>query len=411
MKRKISLIGIGTDGNRSLTCEAREQIEKSTVLIGAGRMLRSVADIRNKDAVFYDEYRPGEIMEILEKMSEEEVVSILYSGDPGFYSGAKKMTVCLEKAGWKVQVIPGIASVICMASRCHVPWEQAAFVSLHGMRQNVIHEICNHEHTLILLGDRKETEAFLEKMAWYGLDHLEAAAGRNLSYETEEIFHGKIRDLTAGQLEGLTVLWVHHPDFCSEIHRHLEDEELIRGKVPMTKSAIRAMAVASLKLSRDAVLYDVGAGTGSVSIEAALQDGGIQVFAIEKNPEGIRLIEENKRKWKTDQVTIVEGTAPEALIDLPAPSHVFIGGSGRYLKKIIELCTEKNPSVRIVMTAVSLETMAEMTGILEDSRWETVQVMQIQASHGKRMGNYHMMMAQNPVCLAILQGRKEEENE
>lgn len=411
MKRRISLIGIGTDGNRSLTCEAREQIEKSTVLIGAGRMLRSVESIRSKDAVCNDVYQPGKILEILEKVSEEEVVSVLYSGDPGFYSGAKKLTVCLEKAGWEVRVIPGIASVICMASRCHVPWEQASFVSLHGMRQNVIHEICTHEHTLILLGDRKETEVFLEKMAWYGLDHLEAAAGRNLSYETEEIFHGKIRELTAKQLEGLTVLWVHHPDFNSEIHRHLEDEELIRGKVPMTKSAVRAMAVASLKLSRDAVLYDVGAGTGSVAIEAALQDGGIKVFAIEKNPEGVRVIGENKRKWKTDQVVIVEGTAPEALGDLPAPSHVFIGGSGTRLKEIIHLCMEKNPRVRIVMTAVSLETIAEMTEILEDSCWETAQVMQIQASRGQRMGNYHMMMGQNPVCLAILQGRKEAENE
>lgn len=411
MKRKISLIGIGTDGNRSLTCEARAEIEKSTVLIGARRMLQSVEDICNRDAVCHDAYRQEEVLGILENVSEEECVSILYSGDPGFYSGAKKMTMCLEKAGWEVQVIPGIASVICMAARCHISWERAAFVSLHGTSQNVIYEICTHEYTLILLGERKATKVLLEKMAWYGLDHLEVVAGRNLSYETEEIFHGRVRELTAEQLDGLTVLCVYHPDYCTEIHRHLEDEELIRGKVPMTKSAVRAMAVASLKLSRDAVLYDVGAGTGSVSIEAAMQDGGIHVFAVEKNPEGIHLIEENKRKWKTDQVTIVEGSAPEALRDLPSPSHVFIGGSGSHLKEIIRCCIEKNPAVRIVMTAVSLETVAEMTELLQDSRWETAKVMQIQAAQGKWMGNYNMMMAQNPVYLAVLQGREEEEHE
>lgn len=410
MKRKISLIGIGTDGNKSLTCEAKAEIEKSTVLIGAGRMLRSVEDSRNKAAVCHDAYRPEEVLEILERVPEEACVSILYSGDPGFYSGAKKMTACLERAGWDVRVIPGIASVICMAARCHIPWEQAAFVSLHGTSQNVIHEICTHEYTLILLGERKSTEAFLGKMAWYGLDHLEVTAGRNLSYETEEIFHGKVGELTAEQLDGLTVLCIHHPDYCVEIHRHLEDEELIRGNVPMTKSAVRAMAVASLKLSKDAVLYDVGAGTGSVAIEAAMQGGGIRVFAVEKNPEGIRLIEANKRKWKTDQVTIVEGSAPEALRDLPSPSHVFIGGSGSHLKEIVGCCIEKNPAVRIVMTAVSLETIAEMTELLQDSRWETANVMQLQAAQGKRMGNYNMMMAQNPVYLTVLQGREEEEH-
>ena len=212
-------------------------------------------------------------------------------------------------------------------------------------------------------------------------------------------------------LSGLSVLWVHNPDYDTFVGRHLEDEELIRGKVPMTKSAVQAMAVAALKLQKDAVLYDIGAGTGSVSVEAALQDGSIRVYAVERNPEGIALIQENKRKWRTDQVEIVEGNAPEAISDLPAPTHVFIGGSGSRLKEIVETCLSKNSSVRIVLTAVSMETIREMTELLQDSRWETAEVMQIQASGSRKMGAYHLMTAQNPVWMAVFQGRKEADHE
>ena len=121
MKKRINLIGIGTDGNRSLTQEAREQIRKSTVLIGAERMLQSVESIRKKEARCYTSYRPEEIMTILEQEKGEEI-SVLYSGDPGFYSGAKQLIKRLEGSGWEIRVLPGISSVICMAARCQVPW-------------------------------------------------------------------------------------------------------------------------------------------------------------------------------------------------------------------------------------------------------------------------------------------------
>nr|WP_294465209.1 precorrin-6y C5,15-methyltransferase (decarboxylating) subunit CbiE [uncultured Sellimonas sp.] len=411
MKRKINLIGIGTDGGHSLTREAMERISQSTVLIGARRMINSVKSFRRADAQCHEVYQTGAILKILDQLEEEAQVSVLYSGDPGFYSGAKRLSECLREKGWEIQILPGIPSVLGMAARCQVPWEKAAFVSLHGEQQNVIHEICTHEHTFVLLGDRKTGEELLEKMAWYGLDHLEAAAGQNLSYEDERFFRGTIGEMTPEMLSGLSVLWVHHPEYQAFAGRHLEDEELIRGKVPMTKSAVRAMAVASLHLRNDAVLYDVGAGTGSVAVEAALQDGSIRVYAIERNPEGTALIRENKRKHRTDFVTIVEGAAPEALEPLPAPTHVFIGGSAGHMGKIIDVCLEKNPDVRIVLSAVSMETIQEVAALIREDRWETAEVMQIQASGSRKIGGYHLMTAQNPVFLAVLQGRKGEDHE
>ena len=310
--------------------------------------------------------------------------------------------------------LAAVASAVAhatMAARCQVPWERAAFVSLHGTDQNVIHAISTHEHTFILLGGMMTAEIFLEKMAWYGLDDLKAAAGRNLSYEDEVFYSGAVRDMTPEMLSGLTVLWVHHPEYDARVGRHLEDRELIRGSVPMTKSSVRAMVIAALRLQEDSVVYDIGAGTGSVAVETAMQGGGIRVYAIERNPEGVRLVQENKRRWRTDNVTVVEGDAPEALHDLPAPTHVFIGGSGGRLREMIDVCLSKSPNARIVVTAVSLETVQEMAGLLQEERWKETDVIQIQTACSRKLGDYHMMMGQNPVWMAVLQGGGEDSDE
>ena len=127
----------------------------------------------------------------------------------------------------------------------------------------------------------------------------------------------------------------------------------------MTKEEVRTICIAKLDLEKDAVLYDVGAGTGSVAVEAACQDGSIRVYAIEKNPEGIELIRK-RAKLRTDNVQIVEGTAPEALRKLEPPTHVFIGGSSGNLREILLAVKKKNPDVQIVLTAISLDTMAEV---------------------------------------------------
>ncbi len=410
MERTINLIGIGTDGDRSLTQEAKQLIGESTVLIGAKRMLKSTKKYQKENVLRYEKYRPEEVLHILETVPDWKI-SLLFSGDPGCYSGAEKMTEELCRAGWRVRICPGIASVIAMAARCQVPWERAAFVSLHGTDQNVIHAISTHEHTFILLGGMMTAEIFLEKMAWYGLDDLKAAAGRNLSYEDEVFYSGAVRDMTPEMLSGLTVLWVHHPEYDARVGRHLEDGELIRGSVPMTKSSVRAMAIAALRLQEDSVVYDIGAGTGSVAVETAMQGGGIRVYAIERNPEGVRLVQENKRRWRTDNVTVVEGDAPEALHDLPAPTHVFIGGSGGRLREMIDVCLSKSPNARIVVTAVSLETVQEMAGLLQEERWKETDVIQIQTAYSRKLGDYHMMMGQNPVWMAVLQGGGEDSDE
>jgi len=167
----------------------------------------------------------------------------------------------------------------------------------------------------------------------------------------------------------------------------------------MTKEEVRTVSIAKLKLTKDAVIYDVGAGTGSVSIEAALQGENLRVYAIEKNPEGAELIRKNMQKFRTDQIQVIEGVAPEALEDLEMPTHAFIGGSTGQLKEIIQCIKKKNPDVRIVINAISLETVKEAMEAMEEGLLADPEIIQLNVAKSKKLGRYHMMTGLNPIYI------------
>ena len=172
----------------------------------------------------------------------------------------------------------------------------------------------------------------------------------------------------------------------------------------MTKSEVRAVALSKLALTENAVCWDVGAGTGSVSVEMALQARLGQVYAVEKKPSALALLEENRRRFGLENLTTVSGSAPEALEARPPPRLVFLGGSSGRLREILALALEKNPAVRITAAAVTLETAAELTACAKSlslAEWEAVS---LSAARSREIGAYHLMAAQNPVWLYTLQG-------
>ena len=171
---------------------------------------------------------------------------------------------------------------------------------------------------------------------------------------------------------------------------------------------IRAVSVAQMELTEDAVVYDIGAGTGSVSVEIALSGEKIKVYAIEKNPEGVELIRQNRKKFRVDGIRIIEGNAPEVLEGLEMPTHVFIGGSSGNLRQIIEKVTAANPEVKIVLNAISLETLGEVMELSKDGLLKEIQVTQLSAARSRILGDYHMMTGQNPVYIIRSERRATE---
>ena len=200
---------------------------------------------------------------------------------------------------------------------------------------------------------------------------MTVSVGEQLSYEDETITTGMAEELQSKAFAPLSAVLIEndHPDAI--VTHGLPDEAFLRGAgeggvVPMTKSEVRAVALSKLRLTERAVCYDIGAGTGSVAIEMALQAKHGHVYAVERRDDAVELLKKNQAAFHVENLTVISGTAPEACRDLPAPTHVFIGGSAGNLRDILSMLLAKNPHVRIVVTAVSLESIAELTACMKD---------------------------------------------
>lgn len=181
----------------------------------------------------------------------------------------------------------------------------------------------------------------------------------------------------------------------------MKDECFIRGNVPMTRNEVRAISLGKLNLRPDSIVCDIGAGTGSVAVEAALLVPYGHVYAIERQEEGCELIRKNREKFGAGNLTVIQGTAPHSLSGLPALDRVFIGGSGGRITDILDWLLARNPAVTIVINCITLETMARVTEYLAEKEL-AAEVIQVQISRAGRLGGYHIMKGQNPVFVMTI---------
>ena len=254
--------------------------------------------------------------------------------------------------------------------------------------------------TLALLGKPDDAANISQKMIDYGLSNVRLYIGADLKQPDEQIISGSPADFLEQTFSALSLIYIENPDAEPlPVTYGLSDDAFIRGKVPMTKSEIRSVVLSKLKLTKNAILFDIGAGTGSIAIEAARQIPDGRVYAIERNPDGLDLIKENSLRLQADNLTIVSGTAPESLDALPAATHAFIGGSAGHLKEILQLLYSRNPEIRVVITAITLETIGQIMALQKEMALPEPEIIQIQVSSAKKAGPYHLMQGQNPVYI------------
>jgi len=398
-KRTVNIIGIGMGGN-GLTLSAKQRIDESDLIVGAKRMVETVA--MGKDIL--EEYRSDEIIDYLDKNSRYRNVSVLMSGDIGFYSGAKKLLEKIDRSRYEVHTEPGISSAVYLCSKIGMSWQDVYMTSAHGRESNLVGLSRVHGKVFTLLSEQESVHEMARQFIEYGMD-VKMTIGQDFGYETEKVFTGTPEEVLEQEFGKLCVALIQneHPVRFNPIS--IPDEEFTRGDAPMTKSEVRALSVAKLKLSDDSVIYDIGAGTGSVSIEMALVAVNGTVYAIEKETEAADLIEVNKLKFKTPNLQVVRGLAPEAMSDLPKPTHAFIGGSSGNLKDIIGCLLDKNPEIRIVINSVTIETLEETTQVIKEFGLVEEEISCINVSKARKLGRYHLMTAQNPVYIAVVRGR------
>ena len=181
----------------------------------------------------------------------------------------------------------------------------------------------------------------------------------------------------------------------------IADEEFIRDKVPMTKEEIRILTMCKAKIRPDNIIWDIGAGTGSLSIEAALLAPQGEVYAIEKKDLAVDLLHQNIAKFKLeDKVKVIATEAPKGLDELPNCDVVFIGGSGKHMFEILDIINSKlNEGGRIIVNAVTIQTISETTTYMKQKENYTYEAIQVQVNRLRQIGSYDMFNAQNPVYI------------
>ena len=405
----VTLLGIGMGSEETLTVQGKKAIEQAELIIGARRMVDAVA-LPEQD-IFY-EYRSTEIAAYIQQHPEYTRVVIALSGDVGFYSGARGL---LKALNGKAEVICGISSVVYFMSRIGLSWDDTKIVSAHGRACNLVSLIRTNQKVFAILGTTDGAGQLAQKLTDYGMGDVKLYICENLSYNTEKIFMRTAKELTDYTGDSLSVICAVNPGAKEALTTHgLPDDAFIRGKAPMTKTEVRTVSLAKLCLSEDSVCYDIGAGTGSVSVEMALRASQGEIYSIEKKEDALALLEENRKNFALDHMRIVPGTAPEAMEGLPSPTHAFIGGSSGNMKEIVELLLKKNPEVRIVINCITLETVGEALSCIREMQtartqweWES-EVVQLGVARSKEIGRYHMMMGENPIYIITIQAHKRE---
>ncbi len=399
--RRVTVVGIGPGGADTLTAEAKNALADCGAVIGARSVAESASEAIPGKPLYF-EFLPGRIRALLDEHPAIRRAAVVMRGDTGFYSGTKKLLEALE--GYDVTVLPGVSSVSVLAARLGVSWDDAVSVSLHGRDANLIHAITSSKKVFALTGGENTPAALCGRLSEFGLGHLRCAVGERLSYPDERITRGTAEELASGEYDPLSLLYVENdcPDF--RVRRGISDDEFIRGDVPMTKAEVRAVSMAALDLPPDAVVVDIGAGTGSVSVECALSAYEGRVFAVEKEEDAAELVRRNRVKFRVENLEVIAGRAPEALRELPAPTHAFIGGSSGDLREILSALLEKNPQVRIVVNAATLETQAETAACAAEFGFAGYETVSVNTARSRKLGRYHMMTAQNPVSVVTLMG-------
>lgn len=415
-KLNITLAGVGMGSQASLTKEVEQAIKEADIILGAKRMI----DIYEPRLEKKPYYMAGDIIPYLKKLQgndtfyEDKNVVILFSGDSGFYSGCQSLYRSLRAETESgaldadISIMPGISSIAYLAACTGESYQDAEICSIHGRKQANLADIIRHNSkTFMLMSGVNDINSLGQLLLDAGLNQCIMIAGYELSYENQEIMALTPIECVKLKKEGLYTCLIKNPNAGDRRLTHGKaDSEFIRDKVPMTKEEVREVSICKLRLTDKSLVYDIGSGTGSIAMEMAGLSPDLKVYAIERKPEAVALIKKNKEKFKLDNIEVIEAEAPKGLDELPKPTHVFIGGSGGNLNEILNTLYSMNDSMRIVITAVSLETIARIKEILSAYPIANEDIVELQVNRSKVIGKYHMMQAENPVWICSFDFRE-----
>lgn len=397
MAPRVHVIGV-PPGAASLPAEARQAASACRLLAGARRHLELVPGFPGEVVAV-----EGRVQEVVERLGAEPelTAALLASGDPGFFGIAA--VVLRRLPADEVRVWPAVSSMQLAFARAGAGWGGARLASLHGRPLESLAAHLGASRIGLFTDGASNPRAVARFLLDAGWDDYEVVVAEDLGLPSERLTRGAPTELLGWEGSGLNVVLLlrEGPD-PRPLGPGLPEEAFSHARGLITKAEVRAAALAALRLPREGVLWDVGAGSGSVGVEACLLAPGLRAYAVERTAEGQAHVAENRRRFRAANLVPVAGEAPAALAGLPDPDAVFVGGSGGSLGAVLDACWARlRTGGTLVAAAVIVETLAEALAWAR-ARGASPELTELRASRGRLLGGRHLLEPQNPVTLVAL---------
>ncbi len=421
---KIHIIGIGY---KPIDKRAGEIILNSIIILASSRLFavfkgyEKFEEVKNKIKVINNVAETINFIKATISSQQSATIVLLASGDPMFFGIGRR--VIREFGKDIVEILPDLSSIQMAFSRIKEPWGDAFLISLHGgsdteKRERLQYKITDiplllrQHHKIAILTDKQNNPSEIAKAINSSpITHhssLILHVCERLGYADEKITQGTPEEIAASGFSDPSVVIIQNLQAPLAFGRKhsafgLTEDEISYSRGLITKDEVRAVTIHKLRLPHNGVFWDIGSGSGSISIEASRLYPGLKVFAFEKDEEQVNHIKENRIRFNTANIEIIKGEAPNALVNLPSPDRVFIGGSGGKLAGIIDFIA-KMPATVVVINATTIETLNEAIKHLENNGFN-IKICEISVSRSKIIANRRHMQALNPVF--IITGEKQ----
>ena len=396
MRKILNIIGGGMGRADLYSGESLDLIKSSEKVLTTSRIGEKLFGISGNIRVM-------NISEIVEELDADyRDTTVIVSGDCGFYSLSGMLQNKFADR-YEIKNHSGTNSLQYLTSKLGKSYHDVMVVSLHGRSGGAVSAVTYNQKVFLLTDNKNNVTTVLENLKRSGMDNLIISVGENLSDDSEKIITGDIDMLISKKFGDLAVMYIENPNFTDRNVR-LRDSEFVRGKVPMTKESVRVLSVNRLEIKPDDVVFDIGAGTGSVSVAMAYKCHNGTVYAVEKNPDAVDLLRQNRIKFGAYNMDIIVGMAPDCLDGLPIPNRAFIGGSSGNLDEILAWLIRKNPNILVCINVITLENLNECLRNMEKYGFSDLDISCMNCANSEKVGRYNMMKAENPIY--IISGRR-----
>lgn len=398
------IIGIGPGQTDFVYPLAARLIEQAEVVIGGRRNLAELAKPGQQTMVI--DRGLAEVAEYIGQNWQSRRLVVLASGDTSLFSVRAYLQKRLPEVPFAV--LPGISSLQYLLAKRGLNLNELKIITLHGSNSaNLLNTVMREKNVAIFTGGENSPQAIAGRLTALSFADLRLTVGENLSYPDERVVSGTPQEIAGRQFADLSLMLVENaapenrpwPYLPAGLADELFCRSLGERPVPMTKSEVRAIINSKLRLQPGSRLLEVGAGTGSVTIEAALAAYEGHVWALEKNPEALAVCRANIAKFGLDNIDLLAGAAPEAIPDVQF-DRVFIGGSGGNMAAIVAKAVAHSAgSLRLVISAITLESVGEAMAALQEQGCRNIEVVQAAVARSKPAGGKHLMLALNPITI------------